>query len=47
MAWSDPRLSSTTLVLRIVSQIRINVPLELALATSVPCLLRAKQVISP
>lgn len=47
VAVSDPRLSSTTLAFVFVSQIRIKVPLALALATSVPNLLIAKQVISP
>lgn len=47
VAGSEPRLSSAILVLRIVSQIRINVPFVLALANSVPCWLRAKQDISP
>lgn len=47
VAVSDPRLSSTTLVFVLVSQIRIKVPLALALATSEPRRLIARQVISP
>lgn len=47
VAVSDPRLSSTTLVFVLVSQILINVPLALALATSEPSRLIARQVISP
>lgn len=47
VAVSDPRLSSTTLVFVLVSQIRINVPFALALATREPRRLIARQVISP